>query len=865
MKKCLFIILFCFVYLHSEAQKYFKVTHSIDTASYAGINISLDTIGAIQYNNSFTCDSSGPNALALNNKINGLKYSFSKPVKYLNLRFVVLHELEVVAIYINGNKYTLAASNLFSLPNCGNLNVGLILNGELIGDTVSNSGLHITELSGIDSLRVMHNGKQGGCIFGLEFGIDTAIKLEPFHDSVFCAGDSLSIRYTVELDKNINNIFKAQLSSPNGSFNNPIDIGSITTPTSDTITCMLPDSILSGTGYRIRVVSSATPDTSSDNGVDLRIGNLDSANVNRSTNSPVCTGNAVKFFGSSNDSSTMFKWTGPNSFYSSLDSPLISVGLPIHNGNYTSTVSLHGCVDIDTIIVTINQTPSKPTISNNSPVCAGDTLQFTSSTSTNGVTYTWSGPNSFSDTGQTLIRVNSDTSMSGVYTVTVSKNSCSNEDTTHVLVKPLPAAVTLTNNTPLCDGDTLKLFSTTSSSGASYSWSGPGNFSANAQNTSRANGSPNNSGWYVLNVAMNGCVYTDSTHANIYQIPAPPLLSYNNPLCVGDTLKLIANSALGTNFNWMGPNNFSSTDKNPVKINASVSDTGKYVVTTSANGCTSPADSISVTINPQPFVVILSSKDSICDGDQVTFTAFANNAGNNPQYQWYVNVQAVGTGSSYTTSGLKHGDVVRVDMTESTKCAKAFTDPSNDIQMSVFPWLAPGVSITSDKTGAIKPYEYITFTATTVDAGANPLYQWKRNGADVIGAQGNTWSANTLNDNDNISVEIVSDYRCPQPTTAASNGIVVRILTSVEDIKSIKDLRLYPNPNDGSFTIEGTLNSSYAQLEIVDVTGKQVYDEYLVTDNVLRHKVQLGTIPNGIYLLKIFTEDDVSIIRFIVQ
>src|SRR5690606_12021212 len=197
--------------------------------------------------------------------------------------------------------------------------------------------------------------------------------------------------------------------------------------------------------------------------------------------------------------------------------------------------------------------------------------------------------------------------------------------------------------------------------------------------------------------------------------------------------------------------------------NMQFGDTGSYKVTATANGCTSPEGSVQVGLNANPFVVIFSNPaDSICQGDPVLFTALPNNHGGTPAYQWKVNAQNVGTGTVFNTTTLNDGDVILCEMTENTKCSVPYKDESNDIQMTVLPWLAPSVIITASPTHPLDEYEYVTFTAVTTDAGNKPTYQWKRNGQDIVGATGSIWSANTLNDNDSISVEIISDYKCPQ-------------------------------------------------------------------------------------------------------
>ena len=63
----------------------------------------------------------------------------------------------------------------------------------------------------------------------------------------------------------------AQLSDANGSFENPIELGRVTTDVSGTINGVIPAGLLTGKGYRVRVVSTNYPMISDDNGTNLVI------------------------------------------------------------------------------------------------------------------------------------------------------------------------------------------------------------------------------------------------------------------------------------------------------------------------------------------------------------------------------------------------------------------------------------------------------------------------------------------------------------------------------------------------------------------------------------------------------------------
>jgi hypothetical protein len=81
-------------------------------------------------------------------------------------------------------------------------------------------------------------------------------------------------------------------------------------------------------------------------------------------------------------------------------------------------------------------------------------------------------------------------------------------------------------------------------------------------------------------------------------------------------------------------------------------------------------------------------------------------------------------------------------------------------------------------------------------------------------------------------------------------------MTVVNDIKisptgiansSIHNLSIYPNPNDGTFTIEGTYDN--VDIRIINAFGVEVYQNHLG----LPSKVNITTQPKGIYFIRLDT------------
>jgi hypothetical protein len=88
--------------------------------------------------------------------------------------------------------------------------------------------------------------------------------------SQICSGNVFKVQYAIKGMFKEGNEFIAQLSDKNGSFAQPLKIGSIGTALNNTIYSIIPD-VADGTGYRIRVVSTQPALIGEDNGYNISI------------------------------------------------------------------------------------------------------------------------------------------------------------------------------------------------------------------------------------------------------------------------------------------------------------------------------------------------------------------------------------------------------------------------------------------------------------------------------------------------------------------------------------------------------------------------------------------------------------------
>jgi len=116
--------------------------------------------------------------------------------------------------------------------------------------------------------------------------------------------------------------------------------------------------------------------------------------------------------------------------------------------------------------------------------------------------------------------------------------------------------------------------------------------------------------------------------------------------------------------------------------------------------------------------------------------------------------------------------------------------------------LTPSISI-SPSQSTICPGSSVTFTATPIDGGNSPTYQWKLNTIAISGATNSTYTTTTLNNNDLITCDITSSLSCLVSNSATSIAIKMTVNTIVTPSLSITSSAAATYPG-GSVTFTAT-------------------------------------------------------------
>jgi PKD repeat protein len=155
------------------------------------------------------------------------------------------------------------------------------------------------------------------------------------------------------------------------------------------------------------------------------------------------------------------------------------------------------------------QPPSPPMVTNNGPLCTGDTLKLFATPIPNAG-YQWTGPNGFSSNLQNPLIPNAQLLHAGIYSVTATVNNCTSQPgSTNAAIYATPSASF--SFTPASPGVGQAVTFTPATSGASYQWSFQGgNPSVSAVQNPSVQWS--SSGTYVVNLTVtNGSCSTSST------------------------------------------------------------------------------------------------------------------------------------------------------------------------------------------------------------------------------------------------------------------------------------------------------------------------------------------------------------------
>ena len=307
------------------------------------------------------------------------------------------------------------------------------------------------------------------------------------------------------------------------------------------------------------------------------------------------------------------------------------------------------------------------------------------------------------------------------------------------------------NDGPYCVGETIHLTGN-AQSGASYSWSGPGNWTATGQNVTRPNCTMAMAGTYTCTITLSGQTSSTDTQVAIY---ANPTANFSVPTAyAGVPTQFTSTSTTNpsgqtiTSYLWNFGDGQTSTQQNPTHTYATP---GSYTVTlTVACGENTCTNTKTQTLNVQSSMSTnITGDNSICQNNTITLNANATGGTGTFTYAWKENGAPVGGNSPTLTRNM------------TTAGSFTFTCEISDGYTTQTPQLIVSVYATPDAYAGED--QSINFdNSTTLEAGyiEGASYVWQP--ADSITGANNTRTVHTkpLRGNTVFTVTVTSDHGC---------------------------------------------------------------------------------------------------------
>ena len=327
-----------------------------------------------------------------------------------------------------------------------------------------------------------------------------------------------------------------------------------------------------------------------------------------------------------------------------------------------------------------------------------------------------------------------------------------------------------------------------------------------------------NGGLYQVQ-AINSCGTAIDTF-NVVAAQGPDFPIDTN-FCADGTKELSANIA-NASFMW-------STGETAETI--TISTAGQYALeVVDSNSCVS-SDTIAVTISPE---VDLEDSTIICEGSPEFLNAAISGS-----YNW-------STGSTQQTVAIQNSGTYSVTVTDQFGCVSEDSTIATVVPIpGNIDWSADRsfltVEFTSNAPGAVN-YAW-DFGDGTFSNDPNPIH--------IYPFVTETYTV-TLTVNNPCGTATFTDTITVGPNIA-----------SISDLNNGVGFDVFPNPNDGEFTLAiASENSDDAKLEILDVQGRMVLNKQLgIISGQVTQEINLSNVDAGIYFVRITIGEETQIKR----
>lgn len=295
-------------------------------------------------------------------------------------------------------------------------------------------------------------------------------------------------------------------------------------------------------------------------------------------------------------------------------------------------------------------------------------------------------------------------------------------------------------------------------------------------------------------------------------------------ICAGQSVNLTATGA--DTYSWStGASGSVLTDMPQVNTT--------YMVTgiSDLTGCPSMQSQL-VIVNPAPVIMVYTNKPAVCAGQSSNITALGAN--------------------SYTWSTFSNNTMITVTPNTTTTYSVSGSNQYNCSSMATQQIVVNPLPIVSIQSSA--PTMMCAGETHTLIGGGAQTYQWAATTLFIQSAQAVISPVVTTT----YSLTGIDQNGCSGKITHVQN---VEACVGLSEITTQNGVKVYPNPSGGEFTIE--LNNSLGNtVEVTDLTGRVILSNVASEEIV---KVNINHLANGIYYVKIQSENSVEVIKVVKQ
>ncbi|MBK9283091.1 MAG: hypothetical protein IPM51_02090 [Sphingobacteriaceae bacterium] len=285
--------------------------------------------------------------------------------------------------------------------------------------------------------------------------------------------------------------------------------------------------------YSVTVTNSFTNGGSCSAANTTTVGVVPVNPTNVTPNFTLCMGDQLNLTAQNAVPPTAYFWSGPNTFTSNLQNPVIANTAPIHSGDYivTASFAVQGItlVCTSTAVSNVSVVATSPitlTIPNN--ICEHDNAVLTATTNPMAPNFLWTGPNGFTSVNSSTNIADVSPSATGLYNVIATWNigtkSCSINNFNVMNVVPI-APIAINAPTAVCYPENVHL--TSFAQGAiSYSWGATTGFTSNIPNPILGAPGTTATGIYTVFTAYTNGALT-CYNSNTTAVTVNPIIEFN--------------------------------------------------------------------------------------------------------------------------------------------------------------------------------------------------------------------------------------------------------------------------------------------------------------------------------------------------